>query len=268
MRKGLEIKEINARSILTKSRILDYCINPYGGCGIGCIYCYARFVGRVYGKGLLEWGRYVYPKVNSPRILRRECTRSRGGSIYMSSVTDPYQPLEAKYRLTRSLLGILLRYKHKFTVAIQTKSTLALRDLDLIRRFGDRVQVGYTITCDDEWARIFEPGASPTSARVEALKRFKEEGIRTYAFIGPILPYVSDPIRLAGTVRDYVDELYFDRLNLRPGVWASMKPVLARLGLAEKYRRILYGSAGFYDELRAKLGDYLRESGMACNILF
>jgi len=262
-----EVKEITVSNLIGKSNILDYTINPYGGCGIGCIYCYARYVGKVYGKRLNEWGRYVYPKVNAPLLASREAKRVREGSIYISSLTDPYQPLEAKYKITRKILEALLRYKDKLTLVIQTKSTLVLRDIDLIEKF-ERVKVGFTIVCDDEWSKLIEPKASSPTARIEALKILKERGISTYAFIGPILPLITDPFEILANVRSHVDEAYFDKLNLRPGVWRSLMPLLRAKGLEKTYRRIMFGRDNFYEKMRKRIFDYCSSVGVECHILF
>ena len=127
----------------------------------------------------------------------------------MSSVTDPYQPIEKECRITRRCLELLVR--NKFPVDILTKSPLVLRDLDLLRGSRD-VEVGITITTDDEPMRQpFEPGAPSIESRIEALKQLHRHDIRTYVFIGPLLP--MNPERLAGMIRDYAGFVMIDRMN-------------------------------------------------------
>jgi DNA repair photolyase len=131
------------------------------------------------------------------------------GNIMISSVTDPYQPVEKQFKLTRQCLEVLLAYQ--FPVSILTKSPLVLRDLDLIRRFKE-IEVGVTITTDDDKMReIFEPNAPPVEARIRALKELSTNGVKTYAFIGPLLPL--NPEALAEKIGPYVQSVLIDRMN-------------------------------------------------------
>jgi len=270
MENFIEIKEIVVNNLIGKSRILDYTINPYGGCGVGCVYCYARYIGKVYGRKLSEWGKYVYPKVNSPLVISKDMKHIKGGSIYISSLTDPYQPLEVKYKLTRRILQELLRYHNKLIIVIQTKSTLVLRDLDILKKFK-HVKVGFTIICDDKWYKVLEPKASPPSLRIHALKLLHRENISTYAFIGPILPFITDPLDILKKVKDYVDEVYFDKLNIRPGVWRSLKKILKTYGLERNYREIFFKENRkneYYSRIKSKIIECCKDINVDCNILF
>jgi|Deesub1362B_J571_1020462.scaffolds.fasta_scaffold00082_28 DNA repair photolyase len=201
----------SARSLLTKSAIegVDYCINPYVGCAHGCRYCYATFMKRFTGHSQ-PWGRFVDVKINAPEVLSKEIKRIRREAVVLiSSVTDPYQPLEAKYMLTRKCLQILS--ESELSLRILTKSPLILRDIDLFKKFKS-IKVGLTITTDNEKIRrIFEPGAPPIELRIKALKRLYSEGLSPYVFIGPLLP--MNPARLAERLIPYVDEIMIDRMN-------------------------------------------------------
>jgi DNA repair photolyase len=207
---SLLIKEIKAKSILTKSGIpgAHYCINPYTGCAHGCKYCYASFMKR-FTNHTEPWGSFVDVKINAPDLLKRQIKRSKKGTIIISSVTDPYQPLEVRYELTRKCLEELIPYQ--FSVDILTKSPLVRRDIDLFKQFKD-IEVGITITTNDERIRkIFEPKAPPVEARIQTIKKLHEARIRTYVFIGPILPMNPEIVceKLAG----YVDYVFIDRMN-------------------------------------------------------
>jgi len=152
----ITIRKILAKNILTKTGIegYDYCINPYVGCAHGCRYCYASFMKRVTSH-LEPWGEFVDVKVNAPEVLRRQLRRARKGSILIGTVTDPYQPAEKHYRITRGCLEALLEYQ--FSVNILTRSSLLARDIDLFKRFYD-ISVGLSITTDrEDIRRIFEP---------------------------------------------------------------------------------------------------------------
>ena len=205
-----EVNEINARTILSKSGIpgMDYCINPYVGCAHACKYCYATFMKRFTGH-MEPWGSFLDVKINASEILRRQLKRAKRGNVMLSSVTDPYQPVEAKYRLTRKCIEVLALYQ--LPLNILTKSPLVLRDIDIISELKD-AEVGLTITTDDDGIRkIFEPAAPSIPARIETLKKLHKAGINTYVFIGPILP--MNPESLAGQIKPYVSRILIDRMN-------------------------------------------------------
>src|SRR4030065_901569 len=115
------------------------------------------------------WGEFVDIKLNAPTVLAREINKKLKGTVYISSLTDAYQPLERKYELTRKLLEILL--KHQFPISIQTKSALVLRDLDLIRKFNER-EVGFTITTlNDQIRELFKPVSFSVEEKLQAIKQ-------------------------------------------------------------------------------------------------
>lgn len=201
------VREITAKSILSRSQVYDYALNPYVGCSHGCRYCYAAFMKRFTGHRE-AWGRFVDVKVNAPGLLAKEIMRKPVGRVWVSGVCDPYQAAERKYRLTGRCLEILL--ENRWPVTIQTKSTLVLRDIEILERFED-IEVGFSITTADEKMRkLFEPGAAPIRERVRALDVLHARGIRTYAMIAPILPGAEGLIEeLPGKV----DHILIDRLN-------------------------------------------------------
>ena len=206
----MRVREIFAKTILTRTAIssFDYCINPYTGCGHGCRYCYASFMKRFTGH-LEPWGEFVDVKVNGPLVLRRQLKRARRGVVALSTVTDPYQPLEKRYRLTRGCLEALL--EHQFPVNILTRSPLCLRDLDLFREF-QAIRVGFSIGTHDEGIkRVLEPHTPSIPSRIEALRRLREAGIQTYAFVGPMLPL--DPEKVVSLLCGCVSEVLIDRMN-------------------------------------------------------
>lgn len=229
-----DIKEITTQSILTPCRIpgIDWVINPYVGCRFGCTYCYASFMGRFVGKKIADWGEYVYPKINAPELLAKELRKlkdkGRGQEVFFSSVTDPYQGLEAKYQLTRQCLKILADWEFQGTLSILTKSDLVTRDIDLFKRFAHPV-VGLTVTStDDNISRYFEKFAPPVSARFDALKKLNDAGIRTYAFVGPLLPhFVAREEELEKVFQKLVEvgtkDVYVETLNLSSYIRGRLK---------------------------------------------
>ena len=173
------IKEIIVKTALSPSKLpgLDYALNPYRGCEHACIYCYAPSVIH-WDKG--KWGELVEVKVNLPRILSKELRIKKKGVVGLSTVTDPYHPAEKKYEITRRCLELLLM--HDFPVCIQTKSSLVLRDMDLLKRFSN-IEVGVTLTTLDERVREkLEPGASSVAQRLNALSELSRNGIQHMGF--------------------------------------------------------------------------------------
>ena len=148
-------------------------------------------------------------KTNAPEILQKQLKRAKRGRALISSVTDAYQPIESKYKLTRQCLEALLQYQ--FPVDILTKSPLVLRDTDLIKKFKD-IEVGITITTNDEkMQKIFEPNAPSIIARIRTLKTLHDNRIKTYAFIGPVLP--MNPEALSEKINPHIDSIIIDRMN-------------------------------------------------------
>jgi len=160
------IEEVHAKTILSKSKVFDYTVNPYTGCEHACTYCYARFMKRFTGHKE-AWGEFVDVKTNAPILLQHETKNKRVGKVWISGICDPYQPVEKKYELTKKCLEILL--ERRWPATIQTKSPLVFRDMELLRKFNE-IEVGLTITTADEKIReIFEPNSPSTKQRIEAL---------------------------------------------------------------------------------------------------
>jgi DNA repair photolyase len=228
----MKVREIFSKSILTKTAIssFDYCINPYVGCGHGCRYCYASFMKRFTGH-LEPWGEFVDVKVNAPHILRKQLRSARQGTVSLSTVTDPYQPLEKTYQLTRKCLEALL--EHQFSVSILTRSSLCVRDIDLFREFKN-IEVGLSITTHDEAVKkLFEPHSPSIRSRIEALKKLREENIETYAFIGPMLPL--DPKPLLTMLDGLIDEVLIDKMNYSNKVKSIYRRMKLEQYLEENY---------------------------------
>ena len=173
----VKIKERFCRTILSPSQLpgCDYVINPYVGCLHGCLWCYARFMRGYTGHEMETWGSFVDAKINAPEVLIKDIQRLKNKpTIFLSSVCDPYQPIEAKYRLTRRCLEILAPFP--FPVAILTQSKLVTRDIDLFKKFKE-IEVGMSfITMDEKATRLFQPGAALPQERVATLKQLHQAG--------------------------------------------------------------------------------------------
>lgn len=249
-----KIREIQVKGILTSSRIhsVDYSLNPYVGCWFGCRYCYATFMRR-FTNHKEPWGEFVDVKINAPGVLQRQLERAKPGRIVMSLVTDPYQPIEKKYELTRRCLEVFLKlrpHSEDFALSILTRSALVLRDMDLLKQLKN-LEVGMSITMDDECVRkIFEPRAHAIPSRIEALRRLKCAGIKTYAFVGPMLP--MDPDRLARSLVEAVDHLLMDRMNY---TWKTHK-------LYKAHELEFTLESGYFVAARRALEQVFRRSGI------
>ena len=245
------------KSALSRSNaeFRDYTINPYVGCQHACVYCYANFMRRFSGHLKDSWGSFVDVKTNLLDVLPRELLGHRGGSIWLSSVCDPYQPVECKYRLTRGVVELVSGF-NKYSVSVLTKSTLVLRDLDVFERMKNRIDIGFTITtfCPDA-QRTFEPRASLVSDRIDALRRLSEAGIEVWVFIAPILPHVTEEGLEHGLqcLADAgVKRLMTDRYNARGMIIGQTVQAYKRwrpnIDL-EKVRELLWGGHEYYRRL-------------------
>ena len=213
----MDVIEIETKSALVRSKIpgVAYVINPYLGCGHGCRYCYAVFMRKYSHHPNSPWGSFVDAKTNIAEVLNSELRRKRRqGRALLSSVCDPYQPLEQRYQLTRACLEVLRKWG--WGIDILTRSPLVTRDLDIFSATPG-VSVGFSIPTDnDEVRKVLEPNAPPIGARLSALKRLHVAGIPTWVFIAPILP--MNPTKLYEAIEPYTSHLMVDPLNYRSQV--------------------------------------------------
>lgn len=221
----MKIEETTAKSIIVASKLpdADYVVNPYTGCQFACLYCYASFMGRFVNEPIENWGNYVYVKTNAVELCEAELKRwpeeRKHSSILLSSVTDPYQGLESKYKLTRGILEVFARERYPGTISILTKSPLVLRDVDIIASLP-HPDVGMTVTTtDDRISRFLEVAAPQATRRLKTLRELHDNGIPTYAFVGPLLPHFRfEPEKLdelfAGLADAGVKAVYVEHMNL------------------------------------------------------
>lgn len=223
----------------------DYTLNPYSGCSFGCGYCYAAFFARSKEK-VDSWGRWVTVKENAVALLRKQRGgKLHGKSIYLSSVTDPYQPIERKLGLTRALLEELAEY-HRPRLVVQTRSPLVTRDIDVLTRLPN-VQVNMTVTTDDdEVRRAFEPACPNNTVRLKAITEVREAGILSVITMTPLLP-VRDPEAFAdrlvetGVERFVVQPFHTTRGKFVAGTRDEALRVSKDMGWTpERYRDVLH----------------------------
>ncbi len=248
----MEVKEIEAKSILRKGRRIDswfvssYHLNLYRGCSHNCPYCDGRAEKyRVDG----VFGRDVAAKINAPEILSQELDPTRkklpvkpGFMMLGGGVGDAYQPAEKKYKLTRQTLQLLLDYD--YPVHILTKSTLVKRDMDIIKRINEqsRAILSFSFSSTNEkTSSVFEPCAATPSERLKTISEFKKEGIYTGMYLMPVLPYITDSVKqLEQSISDAknagVDFVVFGLLTLKEG---RQKEYYYDI-LQQHYRELIY----------------------------
>jgi DNA repair photolyase len=180
----LSVREITCKTVLHEmDGKREYTANLYKGCSHGCVYCYAPSL--IHDER--TWGNFVDAKVNAPEVLAREVRRLKKGVVFLSSASDPYQPVEAKYGLTRRVLQTL--HRHDFPVVILTRSPLVLRDLDILRKMS-WVRVGFSISSVP--GRTLEPGVVPLGRRIETLRSLTRAGIKTWVSMAPLVPRMME----------------------------------------------------------------------------
>lgn len=203
-------KEIITNDYVTKSKLpsSDFVINPYVGCPHACKYCYASFMKRFTGH-TEEWGTFIDIKNTEKEINTQKLM---GKNIFLSSVTDCYNPVEEKYQKTRNILKQLIGID--CIINISTKSKLILRDLDILTKLK-HVTVAMSINTTNENFKNDMDQASSIKERFETLKTLHENGITTILFMSPIFPYITDWQNIIETSKDFIDEYWFENLNLR-----------------------------------------------------
>ncbi|MBD3252382.1 radical SAM protein, partial [Candidatus Pacearchaeota archaeon] len=223
----MKTKFIKSKSCMNKSKITDYVINPYIGCVHGCRYCYAVFM-KKFMNIIENWGDFCYVKINCSELLEKELADNKPGYIWMSSVTDCYNPLEEKYELTRKILDIISKspYKKKFTIGILTKSALVKRDFDLLKKLN--CELGMSInTLDKEFSRMIEPYASTPDERIEVLKEAEKHGIIVYGFISPVFLGITNLEELFKKL-SFCDYVWVELLNTKKSVVDRLLPVIKK----------------------------------------
>ena len=254
------IRTVAVKGVVTKSNlpVCDFAVNPYVGCTHACKYCYASFMKKFTGHAE-DWGAFldvkIWDAIKNPQ-------RYAGKSLFMSSVTDPYNPQEETYRRTRAFLETFQGVD--IHLSLQTKSDLILRDLDLIRTFKN-VRVGFSINTLDETFRRDMDNAVPIARRLAAMKTLHAAGIRTTCFISPIFPGITDVPAIIDAAKDFCNLVWLENLNLRgnfkPRILAYVKekyPQLAPL-YDEIYRR---KDMRYWAQLNDTVAEYAARNGL------
>ena len=274
-RAGIEYFALESRTLLNREASgrlpFAWTINPYRGCEFGCKYCYARYSHEFMEMwDGLDFERKIFAKVNAPELLRAELRRARdkGLPIAVGTATDPYQPAERQFRVTRRMLEVMAEFDG-LDFSITTKGVLILRDLDLLKRFSTRHKFGVhmTVTTTNErLARLLEPKAPPPGKRLEAVAALTEAGIEVSVNAMPILPGLNDSEQAldelarqaaAAGARSFHANLLF----LMPSAMRQFMPFLEREfpKLAARYRKLYARSAYLNSEYKEQMRKLVAE---------
>jgi len=265
----VKIKEIKSKSIITKTGLPegDYVINPYTGCMHGCIYCYARFIKKFTGH-TEPWGSFVDIKINAPDLIPENTNKYRDKSIIIGSVTDPYQPLERKYKLTRRILEKLIPLQPKLDIL--TKSNLVLRDVDLLKKFKNCITAVSLSFLDERNRKQLEPLAISAEKRTNTLKQLHKAGIKTAVFISPIFPEITDWQEIIKKTKNFTDEYWFENLNPYFSVQDNIIRFLKKNypNIVDKYKQIWAGKSDYWNEEEKKIREFCKKNKLVCKIYF
>jgi DNA repair photolyase len=235
----VEYREQPCRGALNrvKGMAFAWSLNPYMGCAHRCTFCYVRaFERRADRPSGESYGRVIRVKTNVAEVLRRELARPswRSEQVAVGAATDPYQPCEGRYRLTRGCIEAFAEAANPFSII--TRGPMIVRDLDVLTEAARRAQVSVTFsipTIDPEVWRRTEPGTAPPEQRLRAVRRLVNAGIKAGVGMAPVLPGISDrPEQLAAVVRAAREAgatgVWTNLLFLRPGTREHFLEHLAR----------------------------------------
>ena len=275
----VEYREEACRSALNRVRGMPFAwsLNPYTGCAHRCTFCYVRaFERRADRPADDRYGRSIRVKVNVAAVLARELARPswRREQVAIGAATDPYQPAEGRYRLTRACVEVLGRAATPF--GLITRGPMIVRDIDVLQEAARRTEVSVTFsvpTLDPEVWRKTEPGTAPPRQRLRALSQLVGAGIKAGVGMAPILPGISDrPEQLAAVVRAAraagATGVWANLLYLQPGTKEHFLEALARDWPEElgRYERLYEGRAYLgraeVDPVRERVRELAREHGV------
>lgn len=262
----VKVQQVVVKDYVTKSKLpaSDFVINPYVGCPHACKYCYACFMKR-FTKHEQPWGQFIDVKRCPNKIDKKKLENK---TIFLSSVTDCYNEFERTYEITRNILSQL--YDVDCEIHISTKSSLVLRDMDILKKCK-RLKVAVSINTLDEDFKNDMDHASSIDDRLKTLQQLKRNGIYTVLFMSPIFPYITDFKKIIDTSKADVDEYWFEDLNLR----GAYKQEIMRY-IEGKYPNLLplyqeiyvKNSREFWDECLLQIKSYCDEQAITYVIFF
>ena len=200
---------------------LNYQVDPYVGCEHYCYYCYALATAET------DWSKEIQTHKNIVEQLSEEIDKIPPQTIYMGYHTDPYQPCEVEYQQTRKVLELL--FEKGFSASILTKSDLVVRDVDILKEMKDAAVSVSVAFNDNSTRRLFEAETMDTEKRIEALRQLKEAGVRTGALVCPVIPYITDAIKLIDLLEPHTDVIWVYGLGINDPLgqnWLTIQKIL------------------------------------------
>ena len=263
----MKVKLIEVKDYLVKSnvKVVDFTINPYVGCPHACKYCYASFMKRFTNHDNEEWGTFIDIKQCKKPISVKKL---HGKTVFMSSVTDCYNPYEAKYCITQNILKQLLGID--CNIIIVTKSSLVLRDLNVLKQFKS-IKVALSINTLDEQFKNDMDNASSIKDRLNTLKTLYENNIHTILFMSPIFPEITNYKEIINISKQYINEYWFENLNLRADYkYRILKYInLKYPQLRELYKEIfILNNNEYWEKLALDIKEYCINNSISYNISF
>jgi DNA repair photolyase len=279
--RDVEFLEMPVKQILNRCTSpqmpFRWTINPYRGCEFGCVYCYARYTHEFLElRDPMDFERRIYVKRMAGEVLQRTLSRTPIGAdqIALGTATDPYQPAERKFKLTRSILEVFAQVGG-LNLSITTKSALIVRDLDVLDRINrrSRLSVNFSlITLNRRLQRILEPRAPRPALRLAAIEKLTAAGIRCNVLMMPMIPGITDAARaIEGVIRAArlagASGLWWRTLFLKPAAARRFLPFISENFPAELehytewYSRSAYAPHGYDDSLRALFDRLKRKYG-------
>lgn len=261
----MRIVEYSAKTAISRSGMaeLDYAVNPYSGCSHGCVYCYAIDFTRIRDAAT-HWGNTIYVKTNLISLLANEIKRLKRGIVGVSTITDPYQPVEAKYRLSGMAIEMLLRAG--FRVTVQTKSPLVRRDLNVLASHRSSCDVGFTITTlERKKALLLEPHSPSPESRLSAINDLTAAGVKTWIFLGPIIRGINDSSQDLGSIFRAASiagtRIIYDTFVPYSGAMQIMRSIPGEFTRTKSY----YADAKWREQLAETLEKLSQEYSVKCN---
>ena len=214
------------------------------------------------------WGSFIDVKINAPDLIPKDTNKYRGKSITISSVTDPYQPIEEKYKLTRKILERLIPLQPHLDLI--TKSKLVIRDIDLFKKFKNCMVALSFSTTDEKLRRQTELLSSAVGQKINALKELHKAKIPTALFISPIFPQITDWKKIIIKTQPFVDEYWFENLNLYPSIKGEIYSFLRknRPELIEIYQKIYSKNSDYWNIEESKIIEFCKKNKISCKIYF
>lgn len=263
----IHVTTVPVKTQVNKTKIpgADFAINPYIGCPHKCIYCYAEYMRKFTGHSE-AWGDFLDVKLCNRPLEPGQLFHTK---VLLSSVTDPYNPFEKIYEKTRSLLLQLIPCQAY--VSILTKSSLVLRDIDMLKQLPQCKVIFSFTTLDESLRQRIEPFTSTIDEKIKALQTLHENGIDTGIMVAPIFPHLTNWRQIVEQTSSYTNNYLFDRLNMRSFLLHRLMDFIEihYPSLLAAYSEIfVQENSAYYEQLAHEISHYCQEKQLSYNVFF